>query len=149
MLRPGCADGRPKIAADERAPMTTAATEASLRRIATLVAKGAAPETVLEAVTKEVLRRFGSGTARMIRYELDGTATILADEGTFGPHVNGVKRGRTIPNRPNRDHPTHRRTRRVDDYRDIPGADCTAASGCPSMSTVDSGRSPSDPRRVR
>jgi hypothetical protein len=65
-----------------------ASTEASLRRIAMLVANGAAPETVFDAVTKEALRRFGSGTARMIRYELDGTATILANEGTSGPHVN-------------------------------------------------------------
>jgi hypothetical protein len=34
-----------------------AATEASLRRIAMLVAGGAAPEAVLHAVTKEALRR--------------------------------------------------------------------------------------------
>jgi hypothetical protein len=75
------------LTADEGAPMTTAdsdrlrklaATEASLRRIAVLIANGAAPETVFDAVTKEALRRFGSGTVRMIRYELDGTATILA-----------------------------------------------------------------------
>ena len=38
-------------------------------------------------MTKEVLRHFVSGTARMIRYEFDGTATLLANEGTSGPHV--------------------------------------------------------------
>jgi hypothetical protein len=44
-----------------------AETEVSLRRIALLVGDGAPPETVLDAVTKEARRRFGSGTARMIR----------------------------------------------------------------------------------
>src|SRR5689334_10461177 len=87
----------PQSAVDEGLPMTAddrdrlrdlADTEASVRRIALLVADGAASETVFVAVTKEVLRRFGSGAARMIRFELDGTATLLANEGTSGPHVN-------------------------------------------------------------
>jgi hypothetical protein len=42
---------------------------------------------MFDAVTKEVLRRFRSGAARMMRFELDGTATLLANEGTSGPHV--------------------------------------------------------------
>jgi|SRR4051794_16374514 signal transduction histidine kinase len=99
-----------------------AATEASLRRIAMLVANGAAPETVFEAVTKEALRRFGSGTARMIRYEPDGTATILANEGTSDPHVTVGEAWENYP--PNGLTATIRRTgapARVDDYRDIPG----------------------------
>ena len=62
-------------------------TQASLRRLAMLIAQGAAPDEVFAAVTKEVLRHFGSGTARMVRYEFDGTATLLANEGTSGPHV--------------------------------------------------------------
>jgi hypothetical protein len=37
-----------------------AATEASLRPIAMLIANCAAPQTVFDAVTKEALRRFGS-----------------------------------------------------------------------------------------
>ncbi|MFI5896927.1 GAF domain-containing protein [Actinoplanes sp. NPDC051513] len=61
--------------------------QASLRRLALLIAQDAAPELVFAAVTKEVLRQFGSGTARMIRYELDGSATLLANEGSTGPHV--------------------------------------------------------------
>ncbi|WP_433381296.1 GAF domain-containing protein [Actinoplanes sp. CA-142083] len=61
--------------------------QASLRRLAVLIAQDSAPELVFAAVTKEVLRQFGSGTARMIRYELDGSATLLANEGTTGPHV--------------------------------------------------------------
>ena len=50
-------------------------TQASLRRLAVLIASGAAPETVFAAVTEEALRHFGGGTARTIRYELDGSAT--------------------------------------------------------------------------
>jgi signal transduction histidine kinase len=100
-----------------------AAIEASLRRIAMLVANGAAPETVFDAVTKEALRRFGSGgTARMIRYEIDGAATILANEGTSGPHVNVGQVWENYP--PTGLTATIQRTggpARVDDYRDIPG----------------------------
>ena len=50
-------------------------TQASLRRLAMLVARGESPEAVFAAVTREALRHFGNGTARMIRFELDGTAT--------------------------------------------------------------------------
>jgi hypothetical protein len=57
-------------------------TQAALRRLATLVARGEPPETVFAAATGEALRYFGGGTARMIRYETDGTATLLANEGT-------------------------------------------------------------------
>jgi signal transduction histidine kinase len=99
-----------------------AATEASLRRIAMLVANGAAPETVFDAVTKEALRRFGSGTARLIRYEIDGSATLLANEGTAGPHVNVGQSWKSYP--PAGLTATIQRTgapARIDDYRDIPG----------------------------
>jgi GAF domain-containing protein len=101
-----------------------AATEASLRRLAILVADGAAPEIVFDAVTKEALRRFGSGTARMIRYELDGTATILANEGASGPHVNVGQAWEDYP--PTGLTATIQRTgapARVDDYRDMPGGE--------------------------
>ncbi|MCW2633184.1 MAG: histidine kinase, partial [Pseudonocardia sp.] len=62
-------------------------TQAALRRLATLVARGEPPEEVFAAATREALRHFGSGTARMIRFELDGTATLVANEGTTDPHV--------------------------------------------------------------
>ena len=116
-----------------------ASTEASLRRIAMLVANGAAPETVFDAVTKEALRRFGSGTARMIRFEPDGTATILANEGASGPHVKVGQAWENYP--PTGLTATIRRTgapARVDDYRDIPGGEpflhegLRCRSECPS-----------------
>src|SRR5207244_8242199 len=42
-------------------------TQASLRRLAMLIARGEPPEAVFAAVTKEVLRHFGDGTARRVR----------------------------------------------------------------------------------
>jgi signal transduction histidine kinase len=71
-----------------------------------------------------VLRHFGNGTARMIRYEADGTSTLIANEGTTGPHVRVGKRWEGYPatgltatvwktGQP----------ARVHDYRDIPGGE--------------------------
>ena len=48
-------------------------TQAALRRLATLVARGEPPEVVFAAATREARRHFGGGTARMVRYEPDGT----------------------------------------------------------------------------
>src|SRR6266849_2559018 len=62
-------------------------TQAALRRLATLVARGEPPEAVFAAVTREVLRYFGSGTARILPHEPDGTTTLVANQGTTGPHV--------------------------------------------------------------
>jgi hypothetical protein len=69
-----------------------AGAQAALRRLATLVARGEPPEAVFAAATREVLRHFGGGTARMIRFESDGTATLVAGEGTTGPHVRAGER---------------------------------------------------------
>jgi signal transduction histidine kinase len=99
-------------------------TQASLRRLATLIARGAPPEVVFTAVTKEVLQHFGRGTARMIRYELDGTATLVANAGTMGPHVRVGEPWDNYP--PTGLTATVRRTgrpARVDDYHDIPGGE--------------------------
>jgi signal transduction histidine kinase len=99
-------------------------TQAALRRLAMLVAGGERPEAVFAAVTREALQHFGGGTARMIRYELDGTATLVANEGTTGPHVQVGERWEGYP-------PTGLtatvqqtgRAARVDDYRDVPGGE--------------------------
>ena len=99
-------------------------TQASLRRLAMLVARGEPPEAVFAAVTREVQRYFGGGTARMIRYEADGTATLLANEGTAGLHVRVGKAWEGYP--PAGLTATVQRTgraARVDDYRDIPGGE--------------------------
>lgn len=68
-------------------------TQASLRRLAMLVARGEPPEVLFAAVTKEVQRYFGGGTARLIRYEVAGTVTLLANAGAES-HVRSASAGR-------------------------------------------------------
>jgi signal transduction histidine kinase len=99
-------------------------TQAALRRLAMLVARGAPPETVFAAATREALQHSGGVIARMIRYEPDGTATLAAREGTTypdervgGPFEGYPSSGLTA---------TVLRTgqaARVDDYREVPGAE--------------------------
>ena len=99
-------------------------TQAALRRLAILVARGEPPEAVFAAATSEALRYFGGGTARMIRYEPDGTATLLANEGTTGSHVRVGEPWEGYP--PAGLTATVQRTgrpARVDDYRDVPGGE--------------------------
>ncbi len=101
-----------------------ARTQAALRRLATLVAQGEPPEAVFGATTREALRHFGGCTARLIRYECDGTVTLLANEGTTGPHVRVGERWEGYP--PTGLTATVRctgRAARVDDYRDIRGGE--------------------------
>jgi hypothetical protein len=79
-------------------------TQAALRRLATLVAQGESPETVFAATAREALQHFGGGTARLIRYEPDGTATLLANEGNRPARagrgtLGGVSAGRADSNR--------------------------------------------------
>ncbi|HEX3335026.1 MAG TPA: GAF domain-containing protein, partial [Jatrophihabitans sp.] len=58
-----------------------AAEQAALRRVATLVARGVAPEQVFAAVTEEAGQLLSVGFAHLGRYESDGTMTILASSG--------------------------------------------------------------------
>jgi signal transduction histidine kinase len=111
--------------------------QAALRRLAMLVARGEPPEAVFAAVTREALRHFGRGTARMIRYELDGRATLVANEGTTGPHVRVGERWKDYP--PTGLTATVLRTgraARVDDYRDIPGGEHYLREGLRSAVAV-------------
>jgi len=57
---------------------------AALRRVATLVARAAAPEEVFAAVTEEAGRLLGAQHATMSRYDNDGTATVVASWGATG-----------------------------------------------------------------
>jgi signal transduction histidine kinase len=100
-----------------------AGAQAALRRVATLVARGVPPTEVFAAVTKEALGYFGDGTARMIRFEPDGTATLVANEGTAGPHVRVGKRWDYLPDGLAAVVLRTGRTARVDDYRQIPGGE--------------------------
>jgi signal transduction histidine kinase len=51
--------------------------QAALRRVATLVAEGATPAEVFEAVSVEVARLVPADGAALTRYETDGTVTVL------------------------------------------------------------------------
>ena len=51
--------------------------QAALRRVATLVARGAAPAKVFAAVAEEIGREVGSDFATLSRYDADGKATAV------------------------------------------------------------------------
>jgi signal transduction histidine kinase len=51
--------------------------QAALRRVATLVAEGASPDMVFDAVCAEVARLVPADAAALTRYEDDGTLTVL------------------------------------------------------------------------
>jgi signal transduction histidine kinase len=53
-----------------------AAEQASLRRVATLVARGASPDDVFGAVAAEMGQLLGAAVTTLLRYEADGTATV-------------------------------------------------------------------------
>jgi len=60
--------------------------QAALRRVATLVAEGATPHRVFDAVRDEVARMFNTPLSVLLRYDADGTATVLATaDGYLGP----------------------------------------------------------------
>jgi signal transduction histidine kinase len=63
--------------------------QAALRRVAELVARGVSPAGVFPAVAAEVSALFGSDVAAIVRFEDDGTATVLGDIG--GPHEPGAR----------------------------------------------------------
>jgi PAS domain S-box-containing protein len=62
---------------NEQALRTLAAEQAALRRLATAVASEE-PERVFEVVTEEVGRLLGAQTSNMVRFEPDGTGSVLA-----------------------------------------------------------------------
>jgi len=51
--------------------------QAALRRVATLVARGAPPREVFSAVAHELAEQFGATITAVLRYQDDGTATIV------------------------------------------------------------------------
>ncbi len=52
--------------------------QGALRRVATLIARGVSPTEVFDSVTAEVGRVLRAGSTRLLRYEPDGTTTVVA-----------------------------------------------------------------------
>jgi signal transduction histidine kinase len=96
--------------------------QAALRRVATLVARGAPPEEVFAAVTGEAGRLLGAHLAGMARYESDDTVTVLATwaaEGEQHPLVPGpwpLDGGDLASTVSQTGRPV-----RIDDYHGVPG----------------------------
>jgi signal transduction histidine kinase len=59
--------------------------QAALRRVATLVAQGASPQDLFEAVAEEVGRLLLAANVSMGRYEPDGSVTSMASWSSAGP----------------------------------------------------------------
>ena len=60
--------------------------QAALRRVATLVAEGAAPHHVFDAVRREIARIFNVPLTVLMRFDPDGMATLVATAGgAMGP----------------------------------------------------------------
>ena len=62
--------------------------QAALRRVATLVAEGHDPAELLEAVAVEVAQLLDADATRLLRYEHDGTATVVAGYGRSDPALD-------------------------------------------------------------
>jgi signal transduction histidine kinase len=70
-----------------------AAEQAALRRVATLVARGAAPDEVFAAILEEVGRLLSVDYVHLGRYEPDDTYTVVASWGKPGPAVSRTTLG--------------------------------------------------------
>jgi signal transduction histidine kinase/ketosteroid isomerase-like protein len=95
--------------------------QAALRRVATLVAHESSPDEVFAAVAEEVGQLLGIEDARMVRYDGDGTATVVASWGQLatalpvGTHIplEGVSASALVFR--------SGRAARIDDFTDAPG----------------------------
>ncbi len=63
--------------------------QASLRRVATLVASGVEPGALFDAIAGEVDALFGLDITAVVRFEDDGTVTVMGAHG--GPHSPGAR----------------------------------------------------------
>jgi signal transduction histidine kinase len=95
--------------------------QAALRRVATLVAQENPPEKIFNAVSEEVGRLLAIDGTRLLRYETDGTATIVASWGQPAATHAGARvtlEGRSIASLVRRSG----QAARIEDYRDANGS---------------------------
>ena len=111
------------------------AEQAALRRVATVVAEGTPPEEVFPAVTEEVGRLLDIDGTRLMRYETDGTVTIVASWGdpTIVPVGTRITlEGRNIGSLVR----SSGRPARIEDYEDAPGSAAAIARELGVRSTI-------------
>jgi signal transduction histidine kinase len=109
--------------------------QAALRRVATVVAEGTPPDKVFPAVNEEVARLLDVDGTRLMRYEADGTATIVASWGepTIVPAGTRISLdGRNIGSLVR----SSGRPARIEDYEDAPGSVAALAREGGVRSTV-------------
>jgi signal transduction histidine kinase len=95
--------------------------QAALRRVATLVAHRVAPRDLFAAVATEVASLLGAESARLLRYETNGTAVVVADHSE--PWAR-VPLGTQVPLDGEGDPTQATATRasvRIDDFATVPG----------------------------
>jgi signal transduction histidine kinase len=101
--------------------------QAALRRVATLVARGAAPEEVFAAVTEEAGRLLGADHTTMARYEPNGARTLVAAWSStvpnFGVGTQARLGGWNVPTLVSQTH----RAARIDDHSSASGEAADAA----------------------
>jgi PAS domain S-box-containing protein len=92
--------------------------QAALQRVATLVARGVAPDALFAAVTEEVGRLFGVDAAIMFRLDHDWTASFVAGTGWKNTDLFRVGRRWAPENMPDaaRENFLAGRALRIDDY---------------------------------
>jgi signal transduction histidine kinase len=61
--------------------------QAALRQVATLVARGGSPPEVFSAVAEELAQLLGASMTKVLRYEADGTATVVGGWSEPGMHI--------------------------------------------------------------
>jgi GAF domain-containing protein len=110
--------------------------QAALRRVATLVARGAPPAEVFEAVIVEVARLVGADAAALGRFEPDGTVTVASSWSERGPSVPVGARFPLDAGGPASVVFETRRPARVDSYDGVSGAGVAAARALGWRSSV-------------
>jgi signal transduction histidine kinase len=81
------ANARRRAVVSEGARAALADEQAALRRVATLVARETSPAEVFATVTEEVGKLLTLDVTTMLRYEMDGTATVVAAWRQPSPHL--------------------------------------------------------------
>ncbi|HVX32689.1 MAG TPA: GAF domain-containing sensor histidine kinase, partial [Solirubrobacterales bacterium] len=108
--------------------------QAALRRVATLVARGAAPSAVFDAVTSEVAALLEASKVALARYDDESSLTVLAQDGDSGLAIGDTfpLGGSNVTSRVMRTG----RTERLDDFADATGPIGTVARGFGARSAV-------------